>query len=125
MSEAVVAGPERGLADALADQGLSVRRFSGVISRERLLEAGIEEAALFVLTDVSEATAVPVALEANPDLRVVIYAPETMPEFVRGQVDLALDPAVLSAASVAQELIAGLGDSGKPDESSDAGDNDV
>jgi voltage-gated potassium channel Kch len=110
MSEAVVAGPERGLADALVAEGLSVTRLSGVINRERLLEAGIEEAALFVLTDVTEATAVPVALEVNPDLRVVIYASETMPEFVRGQVDLALDPAVLPAAVVAEELADGLAD---------------
>lgn len=114
MSRAVVAGPERGLADALADRGLSVSRLSGVITRERLLEAGIEDAALFVLTDVTEATAVPVALEANPGLRVVIYAPETMPEFVRGQVDLALDPAVLTAATVAEELADGISDDSDP-----------
>jgi len=48
----------------------------------------------------------PIAKEAAPGVRAVIYAPDTMPEFVRGQVDLAVDPAVLSPDVVADELAA-------------------
>ncbi|MFB6120272.1 MAG: CTP synthetase [Halobacteriaceae archaeon] len=103
--KAVVAGPERGLADALAAEGVDVTRVEeGYVTRERLLDAGIEDAALYVLTDVSEATSIPIALDDNPSLRVVVFAPETMPEFVRGQVDLAMDPAVMPVESVAEEL---------------------
>lgn len=104
--KAVVAGPDRGLAAALEAEGVEVSRVDGVVRREDMLAAGIEDADLYVLTDVSEATSIPVALDDNPALRVVIYAPETMPEFVRGQVDLALDPAVMPVETVAEELAA-------------------
>ena len=104
--KALVAGPDRGLAGALEAEGVTVTRIDGMVTREDMLDAGIEDADLYVLTDVAEATSVPVALDDNPDLRIVIYAPETMPEFVRGQVDLALDPAVMAVEAVAEELAA-------------------
>jgi Trk K+ transport system NAD-binding subunit len=104
--KAVVAGPDRGLGDALDAEGVDVSRVTGLVTLDALEAAGIADADVFVLTDVSEATSIPVALDANPDLKVVVYAPETMPEFVRGQVDLALDPAVMPVETVAEELAA-------------------
>ncbi|MFB6078848.1 MAG: CTP synthetase [Halarchaeum sp.] len=100
----VIVGPDRGLGDALSERGATVTRIEGVASGERLREAGIETADLLVVTDVGEATAVPVALEANPDLRTVVYAPDSAPEFVRGNLDLAVHPDVLSLDAVADEL---------------------
>ncbi|MDZ7701234.1 MAG: CTP synthetase [Halobacteriales archaeon] len=100
----VFIGPDRGLGSALADRGATVSRVDGIGSGEALRAAGVEDAELLVLTDVGEATAVPVALELNPSLRVVVYAPDTLPEFVRGQVDLAVSPDVLEASVVAEEL---------------------
>jgi len=100
----VVAGPDRGIADALESEGATVERLDGVITRDDLKAAGIADADVYVLTNVAEATSIPIALEATPDLRVVIYAPETMPEFVRAQVDLAIDPDVMPVATVAEEL---------------------
>ena len=100
----VLIGPDRGLATALADRGVELETVDGVGSGEALREAGVEGADLLVLTDVGEATAVPVARELNPGLRVVVYAPDTLPEFVRGQVDLAVSPGVLEADVVAEEL---------------------
>jgi len=100
----VVVGPDRGIGDALAARGARVSRIEGVASGDRLREAGIESADLLVVTDVREATAVPVALELNPDLRTVVYAPESVPEFVRGTLDLAIHPDVLPVEAVAEEL---------------------
>ena len=100
----VFIGPDRGLASALADRGAEVARVDGLGTSDSLGDAGVADADLLVLTDVDEATAVPVARELNPSLRVVVYAPDTLPEFVRGQVDLAVSPAVLDAAVVAEEL---------------------
>ena len=100
----VLIGPDRGLATALAERGAEVEHIDGLGSGEALREAGIDAAELLVLTDVREATSVPVARELNPGVRVVVYAPDTLPEFVRGQVDLAVSPAVLEAAVVAEEL---------------------
>ena len=101
----IVVGPDRGIADALQAEGASITRIEGIGSGEALDEAGIADADMLVLTNVGEATAIPVALELNPDLRTVVYSPDTVPEFVRGQLDLALDPAVLSPTAVAEELV--------------------
>lgn len=100
----VFIGPDRGLGSSLANRGAAVARVDGIGSGDALREAGIEDADLLVLTDVAEATAVPVARELNPSVRVVVFAPDTLPEFVRGLVDLAVSPAVLEADVVAEEL---------------------
>ncbi|GGN07552.1 DUF7126 family protein [Halarchaeum nitratireducens] len=105
----VIVGPDRGLGDALAARGASVTRLEGVASGERLREVGIEDADLLVVTDVGEATAIPVALETNPDLRTVAYTDDSVPEFVRGQLDFAVDPAVLPVEAIAEELTPTLG----------------
>lgn len=100
----VLVGPDRDLGTALVERGVELARVDGVANGDALRSAGIEDAELLVLTDVDEATAVPVARELNPSLRVVVFAPDTLPEFVRGQVDLAVSPAVLTATVVAEEL---------------------
>ena len=104
---AILIGPDRGFGDALESAGVSLTRIEGPATGQTLAEAGVTEADLLVLTDVSEATAVSVAKDANPGLRVVIYSADTMPEFVRGQVDLAVDPDLLAPDVVAEELAAG------------------
>lgn len=104
---AIVAGPdEDGIGDALTERGVDVTRVGGVVDRPALEEAGIVDAALYVLTDVSQATSIPVACDLTEDLRTVVYTRETIPEFVRGQLDLALDPRLLEPSVVAAELSA-------------------
>lgn len=102
---AIVAGPdEDGIAEALESQGFDVTRLEGRLSRPVLEEAGILEADLYVLTDVAEATTIPIVCDLTDDVRTVIYARDSVPEFVRGQLDLAVDPALLDPAVVASEL---------------------
>ena len=101
---AILVGPDRELEAALHDQGIETARLEEHATGESLAEAGVEDADLLVITDVAEATAIPVARDVNPDVRVVIYAPETMPEFARGQVDLAVAPGVLDPDVIAEEL---------------------
>jgi hypothetical protein len=100
----VFIGPDRGLGSALESQGATVARIDGQANAETLGAAGVDTADLLVLTDAGEATAVPVAREANPTLRIVVFTPDSLPEFVRGQVDLAVSPAALDASVVAEEL---------------------
>ena len=103
---AVVAGPDpEGLGDALESHGLSVARIDGAANRPALEDGGIAEADLFVLTDVGHATSIPVALDLAADLRVVVYARESLPEFATGQADLLVDPALLDPETVAEELV--------------------
>ena len=105
---AVVAGPDsEDLGDELESLDVAVSRIDGVVTGGALEDAGIDDAALFVLTDAAEATGIAVAKERNPDVRAVVYATESLPEFVKGQADLAVDPDLLSAEVVADELVAG------------------
>mgnify|MGYP000200472332 CR=1 FL=1 len=105
--KAILVGPDRGLGDALAEQGVSVERID-LGSAAELESAGVEDADMLILTDVGESTAVSVALELNDRLKTVVYSPDTIPEFVRGQLDLALDTELLDADLVAEELVGGV-----------------
>jgi len=105
---AVVAGPDsEGLGDELESHDVTVSRIDGAVTGDTLDDAGIDDAALFVLTDTAEATGIAVAKDRNPDVRAVVYATESLPEFAKGQADLAVDPELLSPAVVADELVAG------------------
>jgi voltage-gated potassium channel Kch len=102
---AVIAGPdEDGLGAALAARGVETTRVDGVATGESLSAAGIDDADLFVLTTMSDATAIAIAKDRNPDLRIVTYAHDSLPEYARGQADLAVDPDLLEATVVAEEL---------------------
>ena len=105
--QAVLAGPdEHNLADALAEEGFTVTEVDGVPTGESLDAAGIDDATLYVLTDVEEATSIPVAKERNPDVRAVVYDEGSVPEFAQPITDLAVDPNLLDAEAVAEEVYA-------------------
>ena len=93
-----------GLVGALADHGLDVSRVDGIANRPALEEAGIHDAELFVITDAGQATSIVVARDLNPDLRVVAYTADSLPEFVSGQEVLGMDPKLLGPEAVAEEL---------------------
>jgi hypothetical protein len=102
----VVAGADdERVAVALERAGAEVRRVDGIATRESLAAVGIDEADVLLLTDMDDATAISVAKDANPDVRVVTYATDSLPEFARAQADLALDPALFSPELVAEELV--------------------
>ena len=110
---AIVAGPdEHGLGEELAALGVEIRRIDGLVTAAKLEDAGVADADLFVLTDVEEATGIPVAKELNPDVQIVTYAGRSLPEFVATVADLAVDPDLLDAATVAEELLSD--DDGEP-----------
>lgn len=105
MSKAVLAGPDtHELGDALEAEGMDVARVDGIANGSALEDADIDEADLFVLTDVGQATSIPVAVDLVDEIRVVVYARESLPEFAKGQADLLLDPALFDAETVAEEL---------------------
>ena len=104
--QVIVAGPdEEGIADALEDAGADVERLEGLLTRPDLEEAGIVDADLYVLTDVSQATTIPIVRDLTDELRTVVYARDSVPEFVKGQLDLAVDPRLIGVDVVADELI--------------------
>ncbi|MFC7008051.1 DUF7126 family protein [Halalkalicoccus salilacus] len=97
---------ESGLEDALVAQGIDVARINGLADREALENAGIDEADVYAITDVVQATSIPVARERNEGLRIVVYTRDSLPEFARPLADLIVDPDLLGPDAVAE----GLGD---------------
>jgi len=101
----VFAGADaQGLVDALRDRGADVTVVDGIANRPALEDAGIHEADVFLITDVGQATSIVVAKDINPDLRVVAYTDDSLPEFVSSQEVFAMDPALLGPDAVANEL---------------------
>ncbi|MFP8953802.1 CTP synthetase [Natrialbaceae archaeon A-arb3/5] len=104
--DVIVAGPDEDeITPALEAEGADVARLEGVISRPQLEEAGIVEADLYVLTDVDQATTIPIVCDLTDDIKTVVYARDTIPEFIRGQLDLAIDPALIDASVLTDELL--------------------
>lgn len=102
---AIVAGPDEDeITPALEAEGASVTRLNGVVTRPALEESGIVEADLYVLTDIGQATTIPIVCDLTDDVRTVVYARRTVPEFVKGQLDIAIDPKLMDASLVAEEL---------------------
>ncbi|PSP94518.1 CTP synthetase [Halobacteriales archaeon QS_4_62_28] len=100
----VIAGPdETGIAAAVDTAGHTVSK-ALIGNRPGLEEAGIHEADVFLLTDFEQATAIAVAKDLNPEVRVVAYAEGSLPDFASRQTDLVVDPQLLDPAAVAEEL---------------------
>lgn len=105
MTYAVIAGADLdGIGDALQGEGVDVVQAAGTADRSALEAAGIDDADLLVLTEMGLATTIPVAKELNPDVRVVVYAHGSLPEFAKGQAGHILDPDLLSPEMVAEEV---------------------
>jgi hypothetical protein len=103
---AIVAGTDEfDIAGALEREGVPVSRVD-VANRPGLEDAGIHDADLYVLTEAQQATSISVAKDLEPDLHVVVYAADSLPDFARGQADLVIDPDLLDPAAVAEELAA-------------------
>ncbi|WP_410766971.1 CTP synthetase [Haloferax sp. DFSO60] len=103
---ALIAGPDGdGLGEALEAEGVEIVRLSDPVGAETLAGADVETADLFVLTDMADATAISVAKELNSEIRIVTYSHDSLPEFAKGQADLAIDPNLLAADVVAEELV--------------------
>jgi hypothetical protein len=106
MSKVVIAGADPDeLGAALEDNGADVSYAEGTANRPALEEAGIVDADIVVITDAGLATSVPIATDLNPDVRVVFYTRDSVPEFVKGQAGHIVDPELLDPEAVAEELV--------------------
>jgi hypothetical protein len=94
--------PER-MREALEAEGHTVT-VADVGNRPGLEEAGIHDAEVYLLTEMAQATSIAVAKDINPDLRIVVYAEGSLPDFASRQTDLVVDPNLLGPDAVAEEL---------------------
>lgn len=99
----VVGTDDHEMGEAITDAGFSVSAVD-IGNRPALEEAGIVDTDVYVLTEVKQATSISVAKDLNPDLKVVVYADNSLPDFARRQADLVLDPELFDPAAVADEL---------------------
>ncbi|MFW6383953.1 MAG: DUF7126 family protein [Halodesulfurarchaeum sp.] len=107
MTHALIIGPDRGLEAALADAGVETTRIDGPTTEAKLDGAGLADAALLFVTDAAEGSAIPVARDLHPTVRIVWYAPEAVPGFVSRPLDLGVDPSLIEPdALVAEQLVA-------------------
>jgi Trk K+ transport system NAD-binding subunit len=106
MSEILIAGDDPdGVGPALEAAGGTASYVAGTADRSALEAAGVADADALVVTDAGLATSVTVALDCNPDLRIVIYTRDSVPEFVKGQAGHIVDPELLDPDTVAEELL--------------------
>ena len=106
MSDVIIAGPDTPeIGPALEVAGATVTQIPGPVTTSRLRSAGIETADTFVLTDVTEATGIPLAKELNADIQAVAYSELSLPESMKGVADLAIDPNLMDPTIVAEELV--------------------
>lgn len=100
----IVAGTDdHDIAAAIRAEGHAVERVA-LANRPALEEAGIHDAGVLVLTEVRQATSIAVAKDLNEDVRALVYADGSLPDFARGQADLVVDPDLLDPRAVAEEL---------------------
>ena len=102
--QVIIAGPDdAAIADAVEAEGHHVA-IAPIGNRPGLEEAGVHDADVYLLTDMDQATSIAVAKDLNDDLRVVIYAEGSLPDFASRQTDLVVDPNLLPPEAVAEEL---------------------
>jgi len=103
MKVVLVGTDPNGLTDALDAEGHEVT-VADIGNRPGLEEAGVHDADVYLLTEMEQATSIAVAKDLNPDLRVVVYAEGSLPDFASRQADLVVDPNLLDPEAVAEEL---------------------
>lgn len=91
---------------ALAEYDVTSTVLEGVVTGEKLTAAGIETADSILITDLDQATIIPVAKDLNPAVTVVTYDDQALPEFATKQTDFAVDPALVSPVLLVEELLA-------------------
>lgn len=101
----VVGGVSRALDGTLADHGLEVAAVDGFATGAQLSDAGVADATSLLVTDLDQATVIPVAKDQNPELTVVTYDEQALPEFATRQTDFALDPALIEPELLVAEIL--------------------
>ena len=108
MTRALIVGPDRGLDAVLQANDVETTRVPTPVTEADLDEAGLADAALLFVTDSAEATAIPVAKRRQPAVRIIWYAPDSVPEFVTRQLDIGVDPSLIEPDILVEEQLLAL-----------------
>lgn len=106
MSEVILLGSDRfELGERFRDASFGVTRLEGFPTGADLEEAGIDDALVLVVTDVNQASLIPVAREQNGSIHVVLYTTDRLPPFASAQADLAVDPSLIGPDDFTEAVI--------------------
>ncbi|SNR44916.1 DUF7126 family protein [Halorubrum vacuolatum] len=118
----VVGDDPHGLGEELEALDVTITRVAVPVTGETMTDAGLADAAVVVVTEMSEAAALAVAKEHNPAVRAVTYSGRSLPAYAARVTDLAVDPDLVPVGVVAEELVAeatGEGVGTAPEEATD------
>ena len=59
---------------------------------------------LLVITDTSDPTGILLCRELNPDIKTIVYSQDELSDFLRPQIDFALDPRLFPPNLMAEEI---------------------
>ena len=105
MSQIIVGGDGgTELVGSLREEGFAIDRVPAPVTARALEDSGIGEAAMFVLTDVDEATSIPIARELNAGLDVIVLSRTSLPEFASPIADLVVHPDAIDPSMLVEEL---------------------
>lgn len=109
MTKIILAGADAtDIGPALTEAGGTVARVEPPVTSNAMQAAGLDEADLFVLTDTEEATSLPLVRDRRPDIEIVVYSTDSVPDFASHIADLIIDPAALPLPTVVEEVLGRL-----------------
>lgn len=106
MKQILLAGPDRlDIGATIDSSGGQLNRVHAPITKAALRDAGIDQTDVFLLTDPSEATAIPIVRELRESVRIVVYTDDSVPPFASHLADLILDPEAIGKELLVEELL--------------------
>ncbi|HII51712.1 MAG TPA: CTP synthetase [Halobacteriales archaeon] len=92
------------LSSSLSNQGFEIEELP--TSRDVYAPPAdlILDADLLVITDTSDPTGILLCRELNPDIKTIVYSQDELSDFLRPQIDFALDPQLFPPNLVAEEI---------------------
>ena len=88
----------------LSDQGFELEEIHTLEDIYSSHSDTILGADLLVITNTSDPTGILLCKELNPDIKIIVYSQNELSDFLRSQIDFALDPQLFPPDLVAEEL---------------------
>ena len=92
------------LSSALCDQGFEVEELPAPGDIYTPPADLILDADLLVITDTSDPTGILLCRELNPDIKTIVYSQDELSDFLRPQIDFALDPRLFPPNLMVEEI---------------------
>ncbi len=89
---------------ALSNQGFELEEISTLEGIHSSPPDALLNSDLLVITNTSDPTGILLCKELNPNLKIIVYSQDEISDFLRSQIDFALDPQLFPPDLVVEEL---------------------